>query len=730
MIRKMRCIQILSISLCFAGAALAQAPFEIVEQSGTSTAPVANGSVLTLAANAVGQSTSITLTLTYEGVTSAVVSPPTLSSTNGFSIGNNSITSAPITSGQAVNFTLTYTPATANQATTQLSIPYTEAGATANSAGTAGSLIFVLSGTAPNMVVTYAFSTNGNETQVGNGSAIPFPNTVVGTDTVATMIIVNQGSGLGSIQSIALSSPDKSFSLLSAPLLPESVAAGSQAPSFGLVYAPAQMGMNSGTLTVVFPNQTVTLTLQGAAVISQFTYQLIQNGQTTPLAPGQTIPFPNTNVGGQSSVTIQMQNATSTTYTGISAEIVPTTVFSVNGPFNPFTLIGGATTSFTISFAPTQAGAITGKFQVGNDTFNLSAIAIGVQFTYSYTSGSASNTVVSGGIVSFAPEAVGQGETTTFTIQNNGTTAAQITSVGISGTQTTPPTFSLPNPWSPVSLLAGQSTQFTIQFAPQTTGQSTAPLVINDQQFTLSGFGNPPPAIPGYQFTGASGIQTPSNQVAMGLTLASPYSLALTGKLTISTNTGSLPADPSVQFSSGLTVAFTIPQGSTQAVFPSGGNQIQLQTGSVAGTIIITPSFALASGLDVTPTSPATLSLSVPSGPAYLENALVSAETATSLTLQITGYATTRDLSSLSFQFTMSSGSSTIPVPIGPYAQQWFSSSQSDSFGGQFLVTVPFTLSNSSSNSSTSLVSLLQSVSVTATNSAGTSNMTTVQFPQ
>src|SRR5579885_2877700 len=111
-----RILLALSLALCFAGAVQAQTPFQIVAQSGTNTAPVANGSTLTLAAPAVGQSTSMTITLTYEGSTSAVVSAPTLSSTNGFGIGSSSISSTPLQFGQAVSFTVTYTPATAAQA--------------------------------------------------------------------------------------------------------------------------------------------------------------------------------------------------------------------------------------------------------------------------------------------------------------------------------------------------------------------------------------------------------------------------------------------------------------------------------------------------------------------------------------------------------------------------------------------------------------------------------------
>lgn len=718
-----RIVAVFVLPLCFAGAALAQAPFQIVAQSGANSASISDGATLTLAAGAVGLTTSTTVTLTYLGATSAVVSQPSLSSTNGFSVGG-SISSAPITNGQAVSFTVTYTAATAAQATSQLSIPFKETAAGSTGAGTFGTLTFTLSGTAPNLLIFYALSTNQNATNVTDGSAIPFPSTVVGSSTAATMVIANQGSGPGSIQSISISGAG--FNLQSLPPLPVQSLAANTNVQFGVIYAPTQTGTNSGMLTIVFPNQTVTLSLQGTAIASLFSYQLVQGSQTTPLLPGQTIAFPNTNVGSQNSVTIQVQNTSTTPVSNINAAVAPATFSITNGPILPLTLNVNGTTSFTITFTPTQAGNITGTFRMGNDSFTLSAVAVGVQLVYSYSSGSASNTVVPGGTIPFPPIAVGQSETTTVTIQNNGTNAATITSIGVSSAQTTTatqPTFSLPNPLSlPYSLPVGQSVQFTVQFAPQTTGLSTAPLVINDQQFTLSGFGNAPPALPGYQFTGASGAQAPLTQAAVGLTLASAYPLPLTGKLTVAENTGTLPADPSVQFSSGgQTVAFTIPQGATQAVFQAGGNQIGLQTGSVAGTIIVTPSFTLAGGLDITPASPATLSLSVPSGPVQLTNALVSAETATSVTLQVSGYATTRDLSSMSFQFTTSSGSTTVPVPIGSYAQQWFSNPQSNNFGGQFTVSVPFTLGNGQTNPTTSLVSQLKSVSVTATNSAGTS---------
>jgi hypothetical protein len=283
-----------------------------------------------------------------------------------------------------------------------------------------------------------------------------------------------------------------------------------------------------------------------------------------------------------------------------------------------------------------------------------------------------------------------------------------------------------------------------VAFAPQTTGLSTAVLLVNAEQFIVSGFGNPPPAIPSYQFTGASGPQAAMSQVAVGLSLAAAYSLPLTGTLTLSVDSGSLPADPAVQFSSGgQTVSFTIPQGATQAVFPSGSGQISLQTGTVTGTITLTPSFVISSGLNVTPASPATATLSVPIGPVQLLNALVSQATPSqnTLTLSISGYATGRTLASMQFQFaaaqsTTSLSNGAITVNIQPNAQAWFSSAQSDSFGGQFEVSVPFTItsnqtsSTTSTTATTSLLSLLESVSITASNAAGTSNTVVVSLTQ
>jgi hypothetical protein len=265
-------------------------------------------------------------------------------------------------------------------------------------------------------------------------------------------------------------------------------------------------------------------------------------------------------------------------------------------------------------------------------------------------------------------------------------------------------------------------------------GLATATLFVDAQQFALSGFGNPPPPLPTYSFSGANGNQAPMSQIAIGISLDSGYSVEIDGKLTLSVDNGGLTADPAVQFSTGgRVVAFTIPANSTQAIFSGGSSQISLQTGTVAGTITITPSFALPSSLDVTPVAPTTLSLPVPSGPPHLLNALISQKSSNTVTLQIFGYGSTRTLSTLQFQFLEQSdanvANNVVSINIQPNAQAWFSSAQSANFGGQFMVTVPFSFTSNQASGNSPL-GLLQSVSVTASNDLGTSNAVAVALGQ
>ena len=80
---------------------------------------------------------------------------------------------------------------------------------------------------------------------------------------------------------------------------------------------------------------------------------------------------------------------------------------------------------------------------------------------------------------------------------------------------------------------------------------SSATLFVDAQQFPLSDFGSPPRPIPTYKFIGTSGNQAPMSQIAIGLSLAPGYAVAIEGQLTLSVDNGGLTSDPAVQFASG-----------------------------------------------------------------------------------------------------------------------------------------------------------------------------------
>jgi len=712
------------LSSCIVPAALAQAPFLVVVTSGNNSSLVPNNATLNLAAEGINKTTSLTIMLTYQGVSTAVVSRPQIFGLN-FTVAAQAGLPATLSSGNSLSVVVQYTPSDAAQATAQLTIPYTEKGATS----TPGTIEFTLNGTAPSLVVTYTLPTNGNVVSVIAGSTIGFPSTVVGASITATIGVVNRGSGTGFIQSISLSGT--SFSLQATPLLPLAVAPNS-AVQFGILYNPSQVGNNSGTLQIAFSDRTMTLGLQGTAISSLLTYQLVQGTKTSSIVSGQLVNFPGTNVGDKSSLVIVAKNTSAGPTTISGAAVVGSGFAITDAPLLPVTLNVNDTTAFTVTFAPTQAGASTGGLRVGNDSFNLAGTAIGGQLVFSYTAGSTTNAVAAGGTVLFSSQPVGQTTSDSFTIRNTGTDTATVASIGISGTQAA---FTISNlPQLPLSLAPGQSAQFSVVFSPANTGLSTATLFVDAQQFPLSGFGNPPPPIPTYTFSGAGGNQAPMSQIAIGLSLASGYAIEIDGKLTLSVDSGGLTSDPAVQFvSGGRVVTFTIPPNTTQAIFSGGNSAISLQTGTVAATITITPSFALPSSLDVTPKAPTTLSLTVPAGPPRLVNGLVSQKSANSLTLQIFGYGPTRALSTLQFQFLAQSGanvaSDVISLNVQPNAQGWFSSVQSANFGGQFMVSVPFSFTSNQASVSSPL-SLLQSVSITASNDLGTSNAVAVAVGQ
>jgi hypothetical protein len=281
-------------------------------------------------------------------------------------------------------------------------------------------------------------------------------------------------------------------------------------------------------------------------------------------------------------------------------------------------------------------------------------------------------------------------------------------------------------PQSPVAIAPNASVSFPVVFTPTAIGAAGGTLQLDGVQFALSGAGTPPPALPAYLFTGASGTQSPLQQPGIGISLASSYPLAISGTLTMNVSPDVFSADPAIQFSTGgRTVAFTIAANTTNAVFANGSSTIKFQTGSTAGAISFVPSFQTASGgVQLTPASPQTLSLVVPAAAPVLTGAQVTVQSAAGITLAIIGASNTESLTQLNFVFTprpnFNLSNATFTVPLSGVASAWFQSAAAQAFGGQFTATVPFSFA-SSVTSLTTPENAIGTITITATNSQGTS---------
>jgi hypothetical protein len=142
------------------------------------------------------------------------------------------------------------------------------------------------------------------------------------------------------------------------------------------------------------------------------------------------------------------------------------------------------------------------------------------------------------------------------------------------------------------------------------------------------------------------------------------------------------------------------------------------QQGTVAGTI--TASVTAVNGTPLAEGSQPSVTQTVKAlPPAITSNSVqITNVTSTGFTVELTAYSTTRDLTSAMFTFQAATGDTlngtTQTVSLSSAATPWFSSSAGLQAGGSFSLSVPFSYSGNPS--------ALGSVSVTLSNSAGTSS--------
>lgn len=716
----------LVILLTLAGSALAQSTIlSFRSQVGSTVQTLGDTGTISFNADAIGRALDGTLTVNNRGTNPISITRVELTGATDFSATGIPDSTSTFAVNEGFGMTVRFRPATGQRVLGTLRFFFSEL--PAGRPAINGSATLNLVGTSPEFVLSYLPPPSSNATPINSGGTIPFPATAVNDTATAVVVITNRGTGPGTVGEIA--STGASFSLASLPVPPTTVDAARDV-RFSIRYSPLAIEQATGSVRIEFVDRTVTLNLTGSSTGSLFTYELLGDNAATALARGAGITMPDAAVGDRSVVTVRVRN-TGNADGRITTIGVQGTGFAVTDqPFLPATLTPGSAATVQVTFTPTTPGRFTGRLRIGDDSFDVVSNGLGPNLTYTFVAGPVTTTIVNNGTITFPPAAVGGTSSVRVVVTNSGTLSSAVNSVSlVPGGTAAVTTFTSTSPALPATIQPNGTFAITLTFAPLTTGTLTGTLRIDSQTFNLTGIATAPPNLPAYTFSGASGAQQPASQLAVGLALAQAYPLTLRGVLTLGFNSDVFANDPAVQFAlGGRTVNFTIPAGQREALFAANQNTVRLQTGTVAGTLVLTPSFTTDAGLTLTPTDPPALSLTVAAGAPRLLSAQLTGRTTTGYQLLVTGWATSRQISTIDLTITPTSGENVttqrISIPADASFSAWYSSAQSAQFGSQFTATIPLTITGDVTNV-TALADTIQSVGVTLTNRVGSSQSIT-----
>jgi hypothetical protein len=189
--------------------------------------------------------------------------------------------------------------------------------------------------------------------------------------------------------------------------------------------------------------------------------------QTSLLTVNPTsVAFGNINLANNNTKTVTLTNSGTSSVT-ISQINVLGLGISVNGVTTPMTLAAGQTTVLSIVYSPTLLGVVAGSISVVSNATNSPAVilATGTGVQPQLTASPAS--------LNFGNVGVGSSGTQTITVSNTGTAAATISQAVVSGTG-----YSMSGPAMPMTLAAGASTSFNVQFAPTAAGSDSGSVTV------------------------------------------------------------------------------------------------------------------------------------------------------------------------------------------------------------------------------------------------------------
>jgi hypothetical protein len=274
--------------------------------------------------------------------------------------------------------------------------------------------------------------------------SISFGNVTIGASQIQAGNLTNTGQSSITVTGVVVSGAGYSISGVSEPL---TLAVGKSA-SFSVLFAPKNAGSADGNIAVSTENGTANITLSGTGV----------RPPDLTSSPS-SFSFGTELVGNASMQTETVKNTGGADLT-VTAATVSGTGFSYTGLTLPLTLAPNQASTFGVRFAPTTAGTSSGNLSLttSGSTPTVDIALSGAGATPATLTAVPTN-------LTFTNVQVGQSSTQTETVTNMGGSNAQISQIGAGGTG-----LSVSGNTTPVTLTPGQSTSFSVTFAPQSAG--------------------------------------------------------------------------------------------------------------------------------------------------------------------------------------------------------------------------------------------------------------------
>ena len=562
----------------------------------------------------------------------------------------------------------------------------------------------------PNLQFSYTPS-SGTPVNINAGGTLAFSATNVNSTSQVTFVISNQGALPTVLSSIVVSSNDFAVSGLTTPaqVNPQGVL------TFTLTFKPTAAGNRSGTLTLTLDGTATAFSLAGQGLAPTLVYEFTSGDKTVALTPGQTLTVPDTAVGQTSDVSVSVRNAGNTAGQVNSIFITGSSFFQLQGVPNLPQSIGlQQSIPFNLHFAPTDVGVVTGTLRIDGATFPIAGTGLGPKYGLSVTISGITTIIADNGAIEFPNTVIGSDSLATATISNSGNQPLTVSNITASGGNFFTPTL----PTLPVLLQPGATSTFTIRFVPDQLGILTGSLLVSGRTYILRGSGSGVLPLPAVQFGDVPSQAASLQQPFVSLKLVEPYPYDVQGTLAMAFTSDTFVDDPTIQFAAGgRALTFKIPANTTDAVFGTGNvTKVPFQTGTVFGTITFTAGFTVQK-VPVTPTNVPTQAVVIPSAAPQLRQIQLGTVSSASFELLISGFATTRQISSMQLQFTPAAGTTTkaqtLSVDVSSAFSGWYQNTGSRAYGSQFTASITILLSGQMSD--------FQSVAVTASNSLGTS---------